>query len=341
MIDEGTIKQAVALFFIVVLLIFAFFIIKPIFMAALFGLILAYTFSPINELILSKVKNKTISAAITCTIVIGIIALVTWFTLPLLLNQIFDAYIALQSFDLVGFLKNYFPFLFTSQQVTNNFAVAYNNFVVNAAKVGLEKFSESIVNLPTIILKMFVVLIVFFYSLRDGEKLVNLLKDSLPFNKSTTNRFIQKSKQVTFGVVYGRVIIGIIVGMLAGIGFYFAGVSNALLLMILTMIVSIMPLIGPWLVWVPVVVGLFLTGSTGAAIFLLIYSVIVVALFENIATPLLLSKQSDLPTSLTLIGLIGGMLMFGIFGIIIGPLVIAYLIILFELYVESNVKKSS
>ena len=105
------------------------------------------------------------------------------------------------------------------------------------------------------------------------------------------------------------------------------------------MIASIIPLIGPWAVWVPVVIGLLISEKTFAAIFLLIYSIFIVTLFENIATPILVSKKSKTPTSLTLIGIIGGIIVFGIFGIILGPLIMAYLTILFEIYIEYNLKK--
>jgi len=110
------------------------------------------------------------------------------------------------------------------------------------------------------------------------------------------------------------------------------------LLSFLAMIMSILPMIGPWVIWGPVVIALFIGGHNNSALFLLIYSLVVVMLFENVATPLLVSKQSKIPTSLTFIGILGGLLVFGLFGIIIGPLIMAYLMVLFEIYRERNRK---
>ncbi|MEK6890642.1 MAG: AI-2E family transporter [Nanoarchaeota archaeon] len=332
MLSETTIKQIITGLLILILLIFTFLIIRPLFLAILFGFILAYTFFPIYQFILKYVKNSTISAAITCLIVIMILITILWFSIPILIEQIFQSYSTIQSFDTLGFLKKIFPPLFSSQQVSANFAAAYTNFVSSSVSNTLDKITNLLLNLPSLALKMVVVLVIFFYGLRDGPKIIELIKEILPFNKVTTNKFIHKSGLVTFSVVYGRVIIGIITGTLAGIGFFFAGFDNALLLAVITMFVSIIPLIGPWIVWVPLVIGLFFAGNVFSAVFLLIYCLLVVTMFENIATPLLVSKKSQIPTSLTLISLIGGILVFGIFGIILGPLIVAYLVILFEIY---------
>ncbi|MEM3112830.1 MAG: AI-2E family transporter, partial [Candidatus Pacearchaeota archaeon] len=188
----------------------------------------------------------------------------------------------------------------------------------------------------SIALKLFVVLVVFFYGLRDGDKLLEILRESLPFSRSTTNRFIEKSKKVTFSVIYGRIIVGILTGIIAGIGFYISGIKSSLLLSVLVIIASILPAVGVWLVWIPASLGLMLTDKFLNGLFLFIYCGIVVTLFENILQSVFISKSSEVPVSLTLIGIIGGILVFGIFGVILGPLIIAYLSVLFEIYKEYN-----
>jgi predicted PurR-regulated permease PerM len=336
MIEEKTLNQIIVVVFIAVLLFFTYLILKPIFIAVLFGLILAYMFNPLDKLLLKLLKNKTLTTTITAIIAFALGFITLWFLLPILARQIFDAYVLLQSFDIINFLKGTFPPLFSSQQITSTIESSYNAFIANATKTSLEKLTGIINNLPIFLIKGVIVIIVFFYALRDGDKILNMLRDSLPFKRETTNKFIFKSGQVTYSVVYGRVLIGIIIGVLAGIGFYFAGVKNVILLSFLAMIMSILPLIGPWAIWIPVVVALFISGNTFSALFLLIYSLIVIALFENIATPLIVSKQSQLPTLLTFIGIFGGLIAFGIFGIILGPLIMAYLMVLFEIYREKN-----
>ncbi len=338
MIEEKTLNQIIAFVFVAILLIFAYIILKPIFLAILFGLVLAYMFYPLNNLILKLFRNKSLTAVLTCIIVFSLGFIVIWFLIPILIRQIFDAYISLQAFDIIGFLKKVFPPLFSSQQVTATIESSYNSFLVNAVNSSMTKLTSLINDLPTFAIKTIIVIVVFFYSLRDGDKILDMIRDSLPFKRDTTNRFIFKSGQVTYSVIYGRIIIGIAIGLLAGVGFYIAGVKNVVLLSFLAMIMSILPMIGPWVIWGPVVIALFISGHNNSALFLLIYSLVVVMLFENVATPLLVSKQSKIPTSLTFIGILGGLLVFGLFGIIIGPLIMAYLMVLFEIYRERNRK---
>ncbi|MFA5992209.1 MAG: AI-2E family transporter [Candidatus Pacearchaeota archaeon] len=337
--NENTTKYIIAALLIGLLLVFTVLVIKPIFLSILLGLILAYVFFPVNKWITSKVKQETVSALITCLIVLGLLLVFIWLALPLLISQIFDFYTKVQSFDTIGLLKKVFPPLFNSAKTSVVIQNAYSNLLTTITKSTIDRLTNTILDLPGLIINFLVVLITFFYALRDGEKLINLMRDTLPFDKLTINKFIHKSKRVTTSVVFGRLIIGIITGALAGIGFYIVGVDNVLLLTVFAMVISILPIIGPWIIWLPVCGALFLAGNTTGAIFLFVYSLVVVTLFESLAHPIYISKQSEIPNSLTMIGLLGGLIAFGLFGIIIGPLIVAYLLILFDLYKESNAKK--
>jgi len=338
--NEGSIKQLVAVTFIFILLAFTFLIIRPIFFPIIIGLILAYVFAPVYAYLLKFVKNETLAASITSVFVVILIGLLTWFFVPILLSQIFNIYNVVVSFDGVGFFKKFMPFLFASDQISVNFAAAYSSFISSSTKSVFDLFTNYLINLPSLLLKFAVIALVFFYGLRDGEKLLEIVKNTLPFNKSLTNRFIQKSKEVTFSVVYGRIIIGILTGILTGISFYLAGVPNSTILTVIAIFAGVIPIIGTWIVWIPVVVTLFASGNNVAAFLLLIYNGLFVSFFDHITHPLFISKKSRLPTSLTLIGMIGGLLVFGVFGIILGPLIVGYITTLFEIYLEYNAKKT-
>jgi len=337
MIDEKTLKQIVSIALIMVLAFFVFLLVKPIFMPTLFGLVLAYIFFPIQKVLIKRFKNPTFTAFVTCTIVLLISLLFLWFLIPVLITQIFDSYVTIQSWDVTRLVQESFPFLFSSPNAATKFTVAYNNFIANSVSTSMESLTNIIVNLPMFLLKFCVVFIVFFYSLRDGEKLTNLLKKILPFSNSITSRFINKSREVTFSVVFGRVVIGIVTGALTGLGFYFTGVDNALLLTFVAILAAIIPIIGTWLVWIPVIIGLLIAGKTFTALVLFIYCGAFISLFlDNYLHAIIISKRASIPTSLTLIGLFGGIFAFGLFGIILGPLLVAYVITLFELYNEHN-----
>ncbi|MAG07388.1 hypothetical protein CMI46_01070 [Candidatus Pacearchaeota archaeon] len=341
MLTEKTIKQLVVIALVVLILFFTFLLIKPMAMAIIIGLVLAYVFNPLDKFILKYVKNKTLTSSITCLIMLLIIFALFWFLIPMLSNQVFNAYSSLQQWDIVGVLQELFPFLFTSDEISTSVMASYNNFVANSVNVIFQKLTSYLVDLPALILKILVVLVVFFYALRDGDKLLKLLRDILPFSKEITNKFIRKSKDTTYSVVFGRFITGLITGILTGISFFFAGVSNSLLLTFLAIIAAIIPIIGPWAIWVPVVVGLYIAGETLTATLLLIYCALFISFIDNILHAAIISRQVHVPTSLTLLGIIGGIFVFGIVGLIIGPLIVAYLLALMEIYRDYNLKSKT
>jgi len=332
-------RYLVAALLISFLLISAFLIIRPIFYSIVFGLILGYVFNPLNKRLLNIIKNKSLTALITCLIIITVLLIILWFSIPLLAVQIFDSYVKFQSWEIDPVIDSVITPIFNSPQITGSFISMYNSFISNSAQLFLNKLTDIIVNIPSLTLQLLVVLVVFFYILRDGDKALKIIEETMPFEKNTTRRFIKKSKEVTFSVIYGRFVIGIVTGLATGVGFYFAGVENVTLLTLLAILAAVIPIIGPWLVWVPVVLMLFLTGKTLAAILLAIYSAVFVSFFiDNLLTIAFISKRANLPNSLMLIGVIGGLFCFGIMGIFLGPLIIAYFVVLYEIYIEYNAK---
>jgi predicted PurR-regulated permease PerM len=123
------------------------------------------------------------------------------------------------------------------------------------------------------------------------------------------------------GVVYGILGTGLVQALMAGVGYFIAGVPGAALLALLTFLLSVVP-VGPPLVWIPAALWLFHQGSTGWGIFMLIWGVLVSSV-DNVVKPWLISQGSDLPFILIFFGVLGGALMFGFIGVFIGPTLLA------------------
>jgi predicted PurR-regulated permease PerM len=134
----------------------------------------------------------------------------------------------------------------------------------------------------------------------------------------------------------GQVLIGIIQGLALGLGLLIIGLPNVLSLTFLTMVIGIIPVLGAWLVWFPVAIYMFLAGDVTSAIILILYGGLFVSNIDNFLRPYLLSKSSRLPISIGLIGTIGGLYFLGIAGLILGPLILAYALIIIEFYKEGR-----
>ena len=195
----------------------------------------------------------------------------------------------------------------------------------------MNSFSQIILNFPTLFLQFLVVFFTFFFVLKDKDKLISYVQSLSPFSKDVEKKLFKSSRGITSSVIYGQIIIGIVQGLIAGLGFFIFGVPNALLLTLFATIAGIFPIIGPFIIWAPVVIYLFIAGNTFSAIGLILFGLIS-STIDNFLRPILVSKRTTMHPALLLIGMIGGLLLFGIVGFILGPLIIAYLFIILEIY---------
>ncbi len=330
-IDEKYLKSITTTIILLGLIVLAFFLVKPFLLSIIMGLILAFIFSPVYDWFYKYIKSKNLSALIICILLLVIIILPLWFLTPVIVDQSIKVYMTAQQIDFVTPLKNFFPELFVSEQFSAEIGSTISSFVTKITNSLMNSFSKLILNFATIFLQLLVVFFVLFFVLRDKEELVKYIQSLLPFSKEVEKRLFKSSRDITISVLYGQVLIGILQGIIAGIGFFIFKVPNALLLTFFAALAGIFPIIGTALIWVPVVIYLLIAGNSlpalGVAVFGLCSSLV-----ENLVKPVFVSKRTNMNTSLILIGMIGGLFLFGILGVILGPLIIAYLLIILELY---------
>lgn len=330
MADEF-LRRAVPLITVLALIALAFFIVRPILMAIIFGILLAFIFTPVYNFINKLTKRKNLSSFLVCFLLIALIVVPLWYLAPIIINQSIKFYLAAQQMDFVTPLTNLFPNFFQSDSFSNEVANAIRVFITNATNSLMDSFSNFLINIPNIILQLIVVFFTFFFVLRDGDKLVLYIKSLIPFSKEIEDKLVKSTKDITLSILYGQVIVGIIQGLIASIGFFIFKVPNAVLLMVLAAFAGIIPFFGNVIIWLPVAIYFFIAGNPLAALGITAFGLISI-LIETLIKPIFISKFAKINTSIILIGIIGGMLVFGLFGIILGPLILAYLLIIFEVY---------
>lgn len=332
MVTEDTyFKNVMTAILLFALLVLSFFLVKPILLSIISGMLLAFIFSPVYDWLHKKTKSKNLSASLVSVFLALIIILPFWFFTPVLLEQSFKIYQAAQSFDFVTSLKTIFPKLFESEGLSKELVSILHSFTTKIANYIVNAFSQLILNFPTLVLQFLVMAFTFFYVLRDKEELIIYVKSLLPFSKEVEDKIFEYSKGITSTVLYGQVILGFLQGIVAGIGFYLFNVPNALFLTLAAIILGILPIIGTTLVWFPAAAYVLITQGTipafGVSLFGLISNFI-----DNFLRPILLSKKTQINSVLMLIGMTGGIFLFGFLGFVIGPLIIGYLLILLEVY---------
>ena len=330
--NEKTFKNIISISLVIILVILAVIIIKPIFIAISFGVLSAYLFHPIFNIFLKVFKNKTLSASLVCLALLVILLVPIYFFAGALIDQIVNLYLVLQKLDVYTLVREILPSTMDSSGINSVISTSLGSIVPKLLSGILNYISDLIFNLPTILLNLFVFLFVFFFTLRDGDLIMEYIKSLAILSKETEEKFFKQFKDITYSVLYGQVVVGIIQGLIAGIGYVIFGVPGAIVLTVLTMITAILPMIGAWLIWVPVDIYLFASGNTGAGLGLLIYGLIVVSLIDNVLRTIIISRKTKINSGIIIIGMIGGFIVFGILGFVLGPLILAYIILLLELY---------
>lgn len=173
-----------------------------------------------------------------------------------------------------------------------------------------------------------------FFFFRDGVKWLEGLAEALPLRRENVQRMYKAVHSSVVATLYGLVGVALAQGLLTGLGLYFAGIDNFLMLGMLAAVCSVIPVIGTSLVWGPAAVYLLVTHHAGKAIFLLIWGAAVVSMADNIIRPLVLRGKMQLPILLLLFAVLGGLLTFGFVGLFLGPVVFSLLVTLFPILRE-------
>ncbi len=332
MSSEMQFKKAIAVILVLCLIILSAIILKPIFLSIITGLLLAYIFNPVYKRIYSFVKERNTSAFIIIFLVLLIIFIPFWFLFPVITRQIFEFFIYLQKIDIVAFVKHVFPPGVFSDVFYANFGASVSGFVGKLAGSLSASFSSFIVNLPNSMFQALIALFTLFYALKDSSKFGEYIKSVSPFSEKTEQRMMQEFKNITKAVIYGFVLTGVILGILAGIGFFIFGVPGALILTLLAVLMGILPILGVWMVWVPAAIYLMSTNNVVGGVLLTVYSLIITFVVDGIVRTFFISKTGKMHSAIVLIGMIGGLFTFGVLGFIIGPLILSYLLIIFDAY---------
>jgi predicted PurR-regulated permease PerM len=181
----------------------------------------------------------------------------------------------------------------------------------------------------------FVMLFTMYYFLIYGKQYLEWLLYCLPLNSEEENLLLSKFTTVTRATLKGTFVIGAIQGALGGIGMAIAGIPNTLFWGVIMAVFSIIPAVGPAIIWAPAAVYLITTGHTLAGAGLALFGLIIVGNIDNLIRPKLVGKEAQLPDLMIFFGTLGGLALFGAAGIIIGPIVAALFVSLWDIYAKT------
>lgn len=168
-------------------------------------------------------------------------------------------------------------------------------------------------------------LFLLYYFIKDGEGLVAWMKDTVPLPEEIQDSLIRRTNITTWAVVKGHVLVAIAQGLVAGIGLYVAGVPNPYFWTFVMTILAFLPIVGSFIIWGPAAVYLIAIDNIAAGLFLLLYGAVVVGLTDNFLRPLVVDKSAEIHPAVIIIGVLGGVYLFGAPGLFIGPVIFGVL----------------
>lgn len=193
-------------------------------------------------------------------------------------------------------------------------------------------FSSATLGTVQFLFMAFVFLYTMYFFQMDGDKLIRKILYYLPLNSDDESLMLEKFTSVTRATLKGTLVIGILQGGLAGIAFAVAGIDNAVFWGTVMAALSIIPSIGSALVWAPAAIALVTQGSVFSGVGLLLFCGLIVGSLDNILRPALVGRDTKMHELMIFFGTLGGIMMFGITGIFIGPLVASLFVTIWELY---------
>ncbi len=350
--NRETAKKRVEWGFLITLLVIvslAFAVlIEPFFGAIVWGVVVAVLFRPVYERLLGFFPGRTnLAAAITLVLILLLVVVPTILLGMALAQEAASIYLRLQAGEIdFGAVFEAFEQSLPNWIRVQLAAYGYNDFAGIRAEIE-QSISAILEFLVTRLLSvgqgafqfmlgLGVMMYLTFFLLRDGRALAERIEQIIPLGAEKREILMEKFLVVIRATIKGSLIIAIIQGGLGGLVFWALDIRGALLWAVLMGIFSLIPAIGTGFVWVPVAIFLIVTGAVWQGIVLILCGVFVISMVDNIIRPILVGRDTRMPDYVVLISTLGGLQLFGINGIVIGPLVAALFIALWGIFSEMN-----
>lgn len=330
-------------FFIVlmsVISILTFFIFKPFLSMLFVALVFAIIFNPFYKKILILLKDrKNIASFISVVAVCVLIVLPLIFLGALLFDELINLYdrvndagnasvlndVALQIDSFVSRFIPGFSFEFLAYIDVRQYADQILEWAVG-------NFGSVFSSIFRVVLLMFLLILGLFYFFRDGDRFIETAKNLSPLINTYDEQIFHKIALAVNSVIKGHLVIALVQGILTGLGLFIFGVPSAIIWGFIAAIASFIPSIGTAFVTAPAIGYLFLSGHVPQAIGLIIWAAVLVGMVDNLLGPLLIERGIKIHPFMILISVLGGIQLFGITGFIAGPVVLALLFALLDIY---------
>jgi predicted PurR-regulated permease PerM len=209
-----------------------------------------------------------------------------------------------------------------------------------AAEYMATELGRVIRNIVVFLFELFVMLFALFYFLRDGDSILGRFRLFLPFEETMTERMLAEARELIFASVTTSLVIAAVQGAICGGAFAIVGLGSPIFWGVVMGFLSLLPVVGAWPVWIPAAIWLFSTGHAGRAVILIAACGALGGTIDNVLRPVLLGGRASLNGLLVFISVLGGIEVFGVLGIVLGPIVVATTVGILDVYSGKGLAES-
>ncbi|HXQ24795.1 MAG TPA: AI-2E family transporter [Candidatus Acidoferrales bacterium] len=322
---------------IVILLVYLVYLVFAPFLAALaWAAVLVVVTFPAYEWLARRWGPATAAAVST----VGVTLILIVPTLFLAFAFVREAVIAVQSIqlqaasghlawvgNLSGWIQKRFPGVSSA-----SLALSLRQYGEQAAQFVAERVGTILENTAVFLFHLGVTILAMFYLYRDGGSIVARLREVLPFELAHRDRMLSDARNLIFASVTSSLVIAAVQGALGGAAFAAAGIPAPIFWAVMLGFFSFVPVVGSALIWVPASISLAVAGHLGHGILLAVFFIVIVGTVDNFMRPWLIGGRSEMGGLLIFISVLGGIAVFGMLGVVLGPIVVATAVSLLDLY---------
>ncbi len=309
-------------------------VLSPFITALALALIIVTICYPLYELIERHVyhHNKTLAAGITTAVAVFLVVLPLVFISSVFVRELVSFYQTLSAGSQLPVERYVQDFEAVVQTYIPDFSIDLTEQIRQSAEWFVGNLGSIFAGTISTVFVVLISLIGSFYFFRDGREFLKILIKVSPLPDRDDAAILNRLAIAVRSVATGVLLVSLLQGTLAALGFTIFGIERAVLWGAVGAILAMLPGIGTPAIMVPGILFLFFSGSVGAAVGLLIWMVLTIVIVDNIIGPHLMSRGNNLHPFIVLTAVLGGISTFGPIGFIVGPVIVTLFIVLLEIY---------
>lgn len=328
----------ILLFFIGILGYLSYQILKPFFTSTAWAIVIVLVFYPVFNYIQKFLKYRGLSALVTTILVIILFLfpfvflsyqiileagqLIKNIDIPELVNKI-------ATNPLLVKILNKLSFIIGGD--VSSLEALIKNEIGNLMKKGALTVAHGFGDVVSLVINLVLTFFIAFFFLKDGDYFVKKIEEFLPFTESEKISIKKRIKDIIYTTFHGGILIAMLQGMLLGLTFYFLDIPSATLWGFTASVASLIPFLGTFAVWGPATIYLLADGLITKGIILAVVGASIISSVDNVLRPFIIKGRVKLPLIFIFLSVLGGIKVFGLIGLIIGPLILSLFVCFLEI----------